>query len=152
MKKILVAVDGSKNSKKAAQEAANIAKCMLSEVTLIHIRNESSKIPINQFEVISYFSDDVLKKIETEQKEKISKLKEEILNEAAKEFEEKGITPQKVVLKGDPANVICDYAEKNDFDMIIVADKGHGKVEKFMLGGTSDKIVRHAKASVLVIR
>jgi nucleotide-binding universal stress UspA family protein len=152
MKKVLVAVDGSENSKKVAKEAANIAKCMLSEVTVIHIHDDSHKVPINQFEAISSLSDDLLKRIKVEHNEKINESTDEIVNEAAKEFEEKGITPQKVVLKGDPANTICDYAEENGFDMIIVSDTGDRRVEKFLLGGTSEKIVRHAKTSVLVIR
>jgi len=40
----------------------------------------------------------------------------------------------------------------NNFDLIIVADKGHGKVERFLLGSISDKIVRHSRRTVMVVK
>ena len=153
MKKILVAVDGSQSAKKAAERAAELAQDVKAEVTLIHVYTESAQIPVNQFnEVASYLSAETLESIMDQQEDTIKEKRQKIVDEDAKIFEEKGIKPEKVLLHGDPADVVCDYAEENNFDLIVVADKGHGKVERFLLGSISDKIVRHAKLSVMVVK
>ncbi|PUU86972.1 Universal stress protein family protein [Halanaerobium congolense] len=36
--------------------------------------------------------------------------------------------------------------------MIVIADKGLGKVKRFLLGSISDKVVHHAQTSVLVVK
>jgi nucleotide-binding universal stress UspA family protein len=33
-----------------------------------------------------------------------------------------------------------------------MADKGQGQVKRFLLGSTSDRVVRHADTSVLIIK
>ncbi|RAK05466.1 nucleotide-binding universal stress UspA family protein [Halanaerobium saccharolyticum] len=153
MKKILVAVDGSQSAQKAAQKAAELAEEIKAEVTLIHVYTESAEIPVNQFnEVASYLSAETLENIMDQQEDTIKEKRQRILDDDAEFFEEKGINPDKVLLHGDPADTVCDYAEENDFELIVVADKGHGKVERFLLGSISDKIVRHAKTSVMVVK
>jgi nucleotide-binding universal stress UspA family protein len=153
MKKILVAVDGSKSAQRAAQKAAELAEDLKAEVTLIHVYTESAQIPVNQFnEVASYLSAETLESIMDQQEDTIRGKRQKILDGDAEFFEEKGIKLDKVLLQGDPADEVCEYAEKNNFDLIVIADKGHGKVERFLLGSISDKIVRHAKVSVMVVK
>jgi nucleotide-binding universal stress UspA family protein len=144
MKKILVAVDGSKKAQKAAQRAAELAEGLKGKVTLIHVYTESAQIPVNQFnEVASYLSAETMESIMDQQEDTIKERRQKILDEDAEFFEEKGIKPEKVLLHGDPADEVCEY---------VVADRGHGKVERFLLGSISDKIVRHAKTSVMVVK
>jgi nucleotide-binding universal stress UspA family protein len=153
MKKILVAVDGSQSAQKAAKKAAEIAQSLDAEVTLIHVYTETAQVPVNQFnEVASYLSAETLENVMQQQEDTIKAKRQRILDEDAEFFEEKGIKPEKVLLHGDPADEVCDYAEENNFDLIIVADKGHGKVERFLLGSISDKIVRHSKKTVMVVK
>lgn len=153
MKKILVAIDGSESAKKAAKKAADLAEDLEAEVTLIHVYTEKAQIPVNQFnEVSSYLSAETLENIMEEQEKTIRVKREKIVEDDAKFFEEKGIEVEKLVVHGDPADTVCEHAAENDFDLIVVADKGHGKVERFLLGSISDKIVRHAKTSVMVVK
>lgn len=153
MRKILVAVDGSKSSKKGALKAANMAAELGAEVTLIHIYKDILQLPISQFnEASTYLSAETLEKVVDDEEDSIKNMRQEILNEVKDLFIEQGITPKTVLLEGDPADVICNYAEENSFDLIVVADKGHGKVERFLLGSISDKIVHHARVSVMVVK
>ncbi len=153
MKKILVAVDGSESAQKAAKKAAEFAESLKAEVTLIHVYTETAQIPVNQFnEVASYLSAETLESVMQQQEDTIKAKRQAILDQDAEFFERKGISPEKILLHGDPADEVCDYAEENDFDLIIVADKGHGKVERFLLGSISDKIVRHSKKTVMVVK
>jgi len=153
MKKILVAVDGSQSAQRAAQKAAEIADDLKAKVALIHVYTESAQIPVNQFnEVASYLSAETLENVMQQQEDTIKAKRQEILDQDAEFFKRKGIEPEKILVHGDPADEVCDYAEENDFDLIIVADKGHGKVERFLLGSISDKIVRHSKKTVMVVK
>ncbi|MFW6310780.1 MAG: universal stress protein, partial [Nanoarchaeota archaeon] len=53
----------------------------------------------------------------------------------------------KLLNSGSPAEYICKEAEDNDYDLIILASAGEGGVKRFLLGSTSDRVVRHAKTS-----
>ncbi|MFP4021815.1 MAG: universal stress protein [Halanaerobium sp.] len=153
MKKILVAVDGSESAQKAAQKAAEIAGDLEAEVTLIHVYTETAQIPVNQFnEVASYLSAETMESIMEQQENTIKDKRQKILDQDAQFFQEQGLEVDKVLLHGDPADEVCEYAAENNFDLIVVADKGHGKVERFLLGSISDKIVRHAETSVMVVK
>ena len=55
------------------------------------------------------------------------------------------------LVSGHAGRVIVDYANKNGIDCIIVASHKPGLADVF-LGSTADRVVRHAKCSVHVIR
>ena len=57
-----------------------------------------------------------------------------------------------VLLQGHPAQEILDFAEKNGIDMIVMGTQGTAGIDRFLLGGVTEKVVRHAKAEVLVVR
>lgn len=126
MKKILVGVDGSEKSKKASQTAADLINPE-SSVTLITVITEAIK--------------------EDNIKERVKK----VMNREARYFEEKGIEVKKEIHYGHPAEIICSFAAENDFDLIILADK-KDEEKRFLLGGTSDKVIRHAKTAVMVVK
>ena len=53
---------------------------------------------------------------------------------------------------GDPADEILLAAKKHEADIIVVGYKGYGKEGRFLLGSVTDKVVRYAGVSVLVVR
>lgn len=57
-----------------------------------------------------------------------------------------------VFLQGHPAQEILNFPEQNDIDMIVMGTQGKTGVDRFLLGGVTEKVVRHAKAEVLVVR
>jgi len=66
---------------------------------------------------------------------------------------EQGLKTKRVVKEGNyPAEDIVEYADENDFDLLVIADKGSKKLKDKLLGSTTEKIVRHAKTSVLVVK
>jgi nucleotide-binding universal stress UspA family protein len=54
------------------------------------------------------------------------------------------------VLKGDPAEKICDTAEAEGHDLIIVGNKGMGGARRFFLGSVPQKIFQYAPTDVLI--
>lgn len=55
------------------------------------------------------------------------------------------------LLTGHAGRTIVDYASANDIDCIVMASHKPG-LENLFLGSTADRVVRHAKCSVHVIR
>ena len=53
---------------------------------------------------------------------------------------------------GEPADAICEYAEKNDIRLIVMADHGISGPKLWTLGSVADKCVRAVKIPVLLIR
>lgn len=55
------------------------------------------------------------------------------------------------VESGDPAEVICDVAEEENADVIVVGNRGtHGK-RRWFLGSVPNAVVQHAPTSVYIV-
>jgi nucleotide-binding universal stress UspA family protein len=52
---------------------------------------------------------------------------------------------------GTPASGILDYAEENDVDLIAMATAGRTGPSRFLLGSTTERVVRHADVPVLAV-
>jgi nucleotide-binding universal stress UspA family protein len=76
----------------------------------------------------------------------------ENLGKLSKELEGKIGKVDIAVEAGDPADEILLVAKKYDSDIILIGYKGYGKEGRFLLGSVTDKVVRHASRSVLVVR
>ena len=51
---------------------------------------------------------------------------------------------------GRPAHAIVDVSD--DFDLIVMASHGGGGAKHFLLGSTTDRVVRGARCDVWVVR
>jgi nucleotide-binding universal stress UspA family protein len=146
MKKLLVAYDGSDASKKAIE---TVLKCSnkQDEITLLTV------LPAELAE--SSFTKMLLPTIDLSSIIKSGSFKEkamESLNKVSKQIETDVSKVNTMVESGDPADEILITAKKIDADIIIIGYKGYGKEGRFLLGSVTDKVVRHASMSVLVVR
>ncbi len=146
MKKILIAYDGSEASKKAIDVGM---KCAKEEDSIILL----TVIPAELVE--SSFVKMLLPTIDMSSVVQSGSFKEktmETLSTIAREMEINGNQVSVDVEIGDPADEILLAAKTHDVDVIVVGYKGYGKDGRFLLGSDTDKIVRYAGVSVLVVR
>jgi len=146
MKKLLIAYDGSEASTKAIDMAL---KCSNKEDEVILL----TVIPAAMVE--SAFTNMLLPTIDLSSVVKSGSFKEkavENMNKVAKEMEDKINKVDIVVESGDAADEILLTSKKHEVDIIIIGYKGYGKEGRFLLGSVTDKVVRHASRSVLVVR
>lgn len=143
MKKILLAVDGSESCNKATNTTVELAEQLNADVTILTVIEEHMSYD-------SYTQDDF--KNVKDKKKYHEEHGEIIVTECANTFNNPKIKIEKLTKKGSPAEVICQVAEENNFDLIVVADMGRNAVKKFLLGSTTEKVVRHATTSVLVVK
>ncbi len=146
MKKMIIAYDGSVASKRAIEMAL---KCSNKddELTLLTV------IPAELAE--SSFTKMLLPTIDLSSVVKSGSFKEramETLSEVVAEIENNVKKINVVVESGDPADEILMSAKKHEVDTIVLGYKGYGKEGRFLLGSVTDKVVRHAGVSVLVVR
>jgi nucleotide-binding universal stress UspA family protein len=146
MKKLLVAYDGSEASTKAIDLAV---QCSTPDDELVIL----TVIPAALVE--STFTNMLLPTIDLSTVVSPGTFKEkamESLGKIAKNIEGKIGKVDVAVEAGDPADEILLVAKKYDSDIILVGYKGYGKEGRFLLGSVTDKVVRHASRSVLVVR
>ena len=60
-----------------------------------------------------------------------------------------GVEAAPIILKGNPAEKILDFAENQKVDMIVMGSTGKSGIKRFMLGSVSEKVVRHSKSRYL---
>jgi nucleotide-binding universal stress UspA family protein len=56
------------------------------------------------------------------------------------------------IRSGDPALLLLQVAEEEGVDLIVVGSHGQSATERFFLGSVSEKVLRHAHCSVLIVR
>ncbi|HWR25979.1 MAG TPA: universal stress protein [Methanosarcina sp.] len=135
-RKILLATDGSENAKSAACSGLEIARNTGAEVYAVYVASISccsSLMPENYDWEIGKEGSEAVAEIE------------EMGREA-------GVSVNTVLLQGYPAQEILNFAEKNDIDLIVMGTHGNTGIDRFLLGGVTEKVTRHANAEVLVVR
>ncbi len=145
-KKILVAIDGSPLSDKAAEEAVRMAAGNPSQFkSIIYAMLVLPNAPRNTF------TDFVPSPPITESKE-WADLRERILYVIEKNAKEADIPLETKIVYGDPADELLTFAEKEEIDVIVIGSSGKGFLRRKLLGSVSHKIVMYAKCSVYVVR
>ncbi|GFO58085.1 universal stress protein [Geomonas silvestris] len=145
-KKILVAVDGSPLSDKAAEEAVRFAAGIPSQ-----FKSKVYGLLVLPNAPRSTFTDFVPNRPITEQVQ-WAELKERIFFVIEKIAGEMGVPLETAVVYGDPAQELLHYAEREEIDVIVIGSTGKGFLKRKLLGSVSHKVVRDAKCSVYVVR
>jgi nucleotide-binding universal stress UspA family protein len=74
------------------------------------------------------------------------------VDDVARELRSAGLETTQLVENGDPKRVLVDEAERWNADCIFVGAKGHGRVERFLIGSVSAAVAARAHCSVEVVR
>lgn len=135
---ILLAVDGSDHSLKAAKLAGNLARLSSGTLRVITVYGE---IP-------SYLGEPNLSQAIAEHTEKAEK----ILEEATQEIGEIPGNFEAEVLSGDPAETILGVVEIYDIDLVIMGTRGRGGIKSLLLGSQSHKVISAVPCPVMLVR
>ena len=141
--KILLAVDGSKNSMDAVECLIEHADWYREapKVELVTVHLPVPKLP-NMGKVVGR------KELERYYQEE----GEGNLMRAAKRLKEAGVEFNPNVLVGPVAETISDFADKKKCDMILVGTRGMTATANALLGSTTTKLLHIAKVPVLLVR
>jgi len=152
-KRILVAVDGSESSFRAARVAARLAKRNEADLLVVSVIQRPARpfMPTQSMTMISLGIDvDGLQGYY----KYASKEAQEWIDKVGSIATALGVKVRKSVLKGATSVVrsLTDYASSQAVDLIVVGRKGSGGFKRLLLGSVSSGVVNHAASSVLVVR
>lgn len=149
-KKILVPVDGSPASKKAAIYAVRIARNDGANIVFLHVLEglkQGGAIGLR-----AKFGDTRLfVALQKNMKQSAEKWMSELVSAAAKE----GVSAKSEVIGGietHQVKAITDYAKNNSMDLIVMGSRGQSKFKKMVVGSVADGVVTHSALPVLVMR
>ena len=142
IKHVLIAVDGSAQSRRAARFGISLAQQIGAEVTLVCVLELPEVIPVGP--VSSYL---MLSPAITD--EELSRART-MLEEVASENAAVKVTCR--VETGHVSDVICDLASRLQVDLIVMGARGLGAAKRLLLGSISDQVLHHAHAPVLIWR
>jgi len=131
--KILIPVDGSEPSKSTIQWAARLFKAPYSSIyLLVVVPKMVPELSTEMFEI---------------------KDATDILEAYTKLMSDSGATVSKAeYIIGDPAAAICQYADENAVDQIVMGSHGRTGLSKLLLGSVSSAVFEHANQPVFIYR
>jgi nucleotide-binding universal stress UspA family protein len=146
IKNILVPIDGSEYSLKAAQYATRIARIEKAQLFCIHV--VTPRMPYGYAtpaasSTKSRYYDDIKNKVES--------WFDNVRNIAKDE----GIFDIKTEIFIDVKSIIesiIEYATRRNIDLIVIGTRGRTGLRRFFMGSVANGVVQHAHCSVLLIR
>lgn len=136
-KKILYAADGSEYSLRAGEKVFELAKLSSdTKVDIIYVVDPKR----SKDEVLNNWGKDA----EDARKEKLA-----FIVQMAKKS---GVDFEVVFLNGDPGPTIVDYANKNQYDLIVLGSRGLNNFQEMVLGSVSHKVAKQATSPVLIVK
>lgn len=145
-KKILVAIDGSPQSDKAAEEAIRLASAAGSR-----FKSKVYAMLVLPGMRTPSFTDFFPAPPVTEQPDWEEK-RQRIFYVVEKAAKEAGLTLENRVVYGDATEEILGFAEDEEISVIVIGSSGAGRVRRALLGSVSAKVAMHARCSVYIVR
>ncbi len=136
--RIIVPVDGSDASKKAADKAFSLANKTGLDVVLMHV------VEIPQSAIPTW------NQPKPEWTEAVKKEGNDLLNDIKESGEKKGANIETKLIEGIPDDEIIN--EANPEDLIIMGGKGHSAVDRVLIGSVSEKVLHHSNSTVMVVK
>jgi nucleotide-binding universal stress UspA family protein len=141
---ILLATDGSEYALEAARLTAEIARKFESTVTVlcvfqppVAIPNVASEATPIDSQAIARYADEVLA---------------DVMRRTGKVLDEAGVGYTARCEQGHPVDVIVSVAARAKVDLIMMGSRGMGRMESFLLGSVSDRVLHHAHCPVLIAK
>ena len=158
--KILVGVDGSKNSEKTLDYALEIADKFSASILILNVFQTPPEFgyPANvplQFPSPGYPQDTIGDQSNLSDFIKdLRKIHEAVLSNAAERaIKLKPTLKITTELKeGNTPSQIIETATNGVFDLIVLGHMGESGIKEFLLGSTSEKVVHQAKCAVLIVK
>ncbi len=145
-KKILVPLDGSKLAESVLPHMESIASgCGAQDVIFLRVV-EPINVPIS--DGVYAFGAEYWKQLESNS----IAAAESYLGQLVSRAKYDGINLRSEVITGKAADIIAEYATKNEVDLIIIATHGLSGVSRWVLGSVADKVLRSACVPVLMVR
>ncbi len=139
MKRILVALDGSKRAPGVLAAADRLAELTDAKLIVFRAIGVPPEMPPELFKVTDLRLEDVLRNnAHTDLARLVADLPQERIEKIVAEI-------------ATPWDGICRAAREQDVDLVVIGSHGFGGLDR-LLGTTAGKVVNHSDRNVLVVR
>ena len=135
---ILLPVDGSEHANRAAAYAANMAELMGARLLVLHCHRP---FPVKLGE--PYFQKAI---------DKIMHQAGDLLAPFRSMLTEKKRDYDVLIMEGSPGDKICEVAQIENCEMIIMGSRGRSDLKGLLLGSVAHRVLQQAPCPVLVVR
>ena len=138
-KKILVPLDGSKNSVRGLDMAIHLVRQSHGVVVALTVKSVPGIYAIHPLGFLDFNSTKEIKKT---------------LDDAKLRAAKKGIKLISKALSGDPGYDIARFAnnKKNGIDLVVIGARGRSSAKELFLGSVSNYVLHKSKKPVLVVK
>ncbi|WP_224450057.1 universal stress protein [Haloprofundus salilacus] len=136
--RILLPTDGSDAAESALPHALELAETFDAELHVLYV------VDTRTLATIDLGADAVLSTLEAEGEAAVERLR----SRAA----ETGVDALATVEAGSPPDIIVDYADDHDVDLVVMATHGRRGWNRYLLGSVTERVVRSSDAPVLTAR
>lgn len=146
MNHILVPMDGSNMSIRAAELATDLALKFDAQITILHVtRNFPIPDRLRQYMDAEH--------VRGEQVLDIDEATERVIHDVKNEARRQGVRKVKAVFKeGKPSRSIVEFAKAYRVDTIVMGSRGLTEIEGALLGSVSHKVASLAPCTVIIAR
>jgi len=144
IKKVLVPVDFSKDSLRAAEYAKNFAAPFGAQLVLLHVIE-----PIYYASPADMYAASPNLALLIEEQRKAAQAQ---LEQLAQKLSGQGAKVQTLLKSGSPPQVLADTAKRIKADLIVMATHGRTGLAHVLLGSVAERVVRLATCPVLTVR
>ena len=137
IKKILVPMDGSKNSMRGLDEAIYLARQCHAIITGLYVIPLTKPVTDSQ---ISYLEKYLLNNAS------------KFMSKAKTRAAQNGILFDEDIIYGDEGPKIINYANNKSYDIIVIGSRGMGSIREAFLGSTSNYVLHKSKIPVLIVK
>lgn len=146
---ILVPTDGSDLALRALDEALTIAGFTNATIHVLYVVDDTTiaELATNAgLDDVSFDSDvdDLFERFEAVGEHAIADVRD-----AAADHD---VAVRTAIRSGIPRDEILGYADENDIDLIVMGTHGRRGVERYVLGSTTERVLRRASVPVLSVR
>lgn len=145
---VVLAMDFSKDAKRAAEFLSRLRLPPGSRVMLLHVEEREDRMLARISGMGRIDLSQAVERAMRDRKRRTLAMLERI----GDRFAQQGLAVDHVFVEGTPAEEILRAAERRRADLIVMGSKGLTGLDRYLLGSVSRKVARHAPCSVLVVR
>lgn len=139
MNKILLAVDSSEHSQRAANTAGELSAALDIPVVVVHVVPDSGPLDLADDAAVREYAR--IEDVVVTQRDLLRSLGTDLVARAAATIRDAGGQVDTTeVLVGSPAKEIVSFAEAHDADCIVMGRRGLGDVGGLFMGSVSHKV------------
>jgi len=148
IRKILVTIDGSENSKKAAEYAGSLAKKYNAQLIILYVLY--SELGFAYSNLLGVSTPKAIEDALETQKKDVQKWFDEIRSKLKNT--NISVTDKIIISVSSIVGEIIGFADKEKVDLIILGTRGRTGFKKLLLGSVAEGVVTHSSCPVMVVR